>query len=70
MKKSLLPNILNPHPIKGSVFPFQWRSILFHWTKITLFQVVTTAAYMCETGLHEIHDGIGVMVTEVLKLAK
>ena len=34
-----------------------------------LLQVVTTAAYMCETNLHEIHDGVGVMVTEVLKLA-
>ncbi|XP_063677106.1 glutamine amidotransferase-like class 1 domain-containing protein 3, mitochondrial [Bolinopsis microptera] len=31
-------------------------------------KVVTTAAFMCETDLHEIHDGVGAMVTEVLKL--
>lgn len=45
--------------------PRTWSTIAF-----LIFQVVTTAAYMCETGLHEIHDGIGEMVSEVLKLAK
>lgn len=33
-------------------------------------KVVTTAAFMCETDIHKIHDGVGVMVSEVLKLAK
>ena len=32
-------------------------------------KVVTAPAYMCETALHEIFDGIGKMVAEVLKLA-
>ena len=32
-------------------------------------KVVTAPAYMCETALHEIFDGIGKMVGEVLKLA-
>ncbi|XP_074070226.1 putative glutamine amidotransferase-like class 1 domain-containing protein 3B, mitochondrial [Macrotis lagotis] len=33
-------------------------------------KVVTTPAFMCETALHHIFDGIGVMVQNVLKLAK
>jgi len=32
-------------------------------------KVVTAPAYMCETAVHEIFDGIGKMVAEVLKLA-
>ncbi|KAG9271894.1 hypothetical protein AMEX_G12830 [Astyanax mexicanus] len=32
-------------------------------------KLVTTSAFMCNAQLHEIHDGLGVMVTEVLKLA-
>ena len=31
-------------------------------------KIVTTPAFMCETAMHEIHDGIGRMVDEVLKL--
>jgi len=31
-------------------------------------RIVTTPAYMCETKVHEIHDGVGEMVKEVLKL--
>ncbi|KAG8513714.1 Periodic tryptophan protein 2, partial [Galemys pyrenaicus] len=33
-------------------------------------KVVTTPAFMCETALHHVHDGIGAMVREVLKLAQ
>ncbi|XP_053773572.1 glutamine amidotransferase-like class 1 domain-containing protein 3, mitochondrial [Desmodus rotundus] len=33
-------------------------------------KVVTTPAFMCETALHHIYDGIGAMVTKVLELAK
>lgn len=33
-------------------------------------KVVTTPAFMCETALHLIHDGIGAMVTKVLELAR
>ncbi|XP_036099553.1 glutamine amidotransferase-like class 1 domain-containing protein 3A, mitochondrial [Molossus molossus] len=33
-------------------------------------KVVSTPAFMCETALHHIHDGIGAMVTEVLELAR
>ena len=33
-------------------------------------KIVTTPAYMCETALHEIFDGIGKMVADVLKLVK
>ncbi|XP_016363805.1 ES1 protein homolog, mitochondrial-like [Sinocyclocheilus rhinocerous] len=32
-------------------------------------KIVTTCAFMCKAPLHEIFDGIGVMVQEVLKLA-
>ncbi|OWF41050.1 ES1 protein homolog, mitochondrial-like [Mizuhopecten yessoensis] len=32
-------------------------------------RIVTTPAYMCETGLHQIFDGIGKMVENVLSLA-
>ncbi|XP_051997704.1 glutamine amidotransferase-like class 1 domain-containing protein 3, mitochondrial [Xyrauchen texanus] len=32
-------------------------------------KIVTTSAFMCKAPLHEIFDGIGVMVQEVLKLA-
>ncbi|XP_075398343.1 glutamine amidotransferase-like class 1 domain-containing protein 3, mitochondrial [Tenrec ecaudatus] len=32
-------------------------------------KVVTTPAFMCETALHHIHDGIGAMVRKVLELA-
>lgn len=31
-------------------------------------KVVTTPAFMCETELHHIHDGIGAMVKKVLEL--
>lgn len=31
-------------------------------------KIVTAPAFMCETGVHEIFDGIGEMVTNVLKL--
>ncbi|XP_058283671.1 glutamine amidotransferase-like class 1 domain-containing protein 3, mitochondrial isoform X2 [Hylobates moloch] len=31
-------------------------------------KVVTTPAFMCETALHHIHDGIGAMVRKVLEL--
>ena len=33
-------------------------------------KVVSTPAYMCETALHEIFDGIGIMISNVLKMAK
>ncbi|XP_023594877.1 glutamine amidotransferase-like class 1 domain-containing protein 3, mitochondrial [Trichechus manatus latirostris] len=33
-------------------------------------KVVTTPAFMCETALHHIHDGIGAMVRKVLELAR
>ena len=33
-------------------------------------KVVTTPAFMCETALHHIYDGIGAMVTKVLELSK
>jgi len=33
-------------------------------------KIVTTPAYMCDTKVHEIHDGIGKMVQAVLSLAK
>lgn len=33
-------------------------------------KVVTAPAYMCETGVHEIFDGIGKMIDGVIKLAK
>lgn len=32
-------------------------------------KIVTTSAFMCNAPVHEIFDGIGVMVEEVLKLA-
>eukprot|EP00918_Siedleckia_nematoides_P064391 GHVU01140022.1.p1 GENE.GHVU01140022.1~~GHVU01140022.1.p1 ORF type:complete len:255 (+),score=19.98 GHVU01140022.1:108-872(+) len=32
--------------------------------------IVTTPAYMCETAVHEIFDGIGKMIDNVVKLAK
>lgn len=32
-------------------------------------KVVTTPAFMCDTALHHIHDGIGAMVQRVLELA-
>lgn len=32
-------------------------------------KVVTTPAFMCDTALHHIHDGIGAMVRKVLELA-
>jgi len=31
-------------------------------------KIVTTAAYMCETAVHEIHDGVATMVKDVLNL--
>lgn len=33
------------------------------------YKIVTTCAFMCKAPLHEIFDGIGEMVQEVLKLA-
>ncbi|XP_008055098.1 ES1 protein homolog, mitochondrial isoform X2 [Carlito syrichta] len=33
-------------------------------------KVVTTPAFMCETALHHIHDGIGAMVKKVLELTR
>lgn len=32
-------------------------------------KLVTTSAFMCDAPLHEIFDGIGEMVQDVLKLA-
>ncbi|KAL0176893.1 hypothetical protein M9458_029223, partial [Cirrhinus mrigala] len=32
-------------------------------------KLVTTSAFMCNAAIHEIFDGLGVMVKEVLKLA-
>ena len=32
--------------------------------------VVTTPAYMCDAPLHQIFDGIGEMVSRVIKLIK
>lgn len=32
-------------------------------------KLVTTSAFMCNAPIHEIFDGLGVMVSEVLKLA-
>ena len=32
--------------------------------------VVTTPAYMCEAPLHHIFDGIGEMISSVLRLVK
>ncbi|XP_064631402.1 glutamine amidotransferase-like class 1 domain-containing protein 3, mitochondrial [Lineus longissimus] len=32
-------------------------------------KIVTTAAFMCNTGVHEVFDGIGSMITNVLRLA-
>ena len=31
-------------------------------------KVVTTPAFMCETKVHEIHDGIGKMVEAIVKM--
>lgn len=31
--------------------------------------MVTTPAFMCDTELHLVHDGLGAMVREVLELA-
>ncbi|XP_013397912.1 ES1 protein homolog, mitochondrial [Lingula anatina] len=33
-------------------------------------KIVTTPAYMCETAVHEIYDGIGSMIQNVLKLVE
>ncbi|XP_052834326.1 glutamine amidotransferase-like class 1 domain-containing protein 3, mitochondrial, partial [Octopus bimaculoides] len=33
-------------------------------------RIVTAPAFMCETAVHEVFDGIGEMVTGVLKLVK
>ncbi|XP_036850762.1 glutamine amidotransferase-like class 1 domain-containing protein 3, mitochondrial isoform X3 [Manis javanica] len=33
-------------------------------------KVVTTPAFMCETALHHVHEGIGAMVKKVLELAR
>ena len=32
-------------------------------------KIVTTPAFMCEAGLHDIFDGIGAMISQVLTLA-
>lgn len=41
----------------------------FHEAHVdTKNKVVTTPAFMCETELHHIFDGIGAMVKNVLKL--
>ena len=32
-------------------------------------KIVTTPAFMCEAGIHEIFDGIGAMISHVLKLS-
>lgn len=32
-------------------------------------RLVTTSAFMCNAPIHHIHDGIGKMVQEVLRLA-
>ncbi len=33
-------------------------------------KVVTTPAFMCETAVHEIYDGIGQMISNVISMAK
>ena len=33
-------------------------------------KVISTPAYMCNTDLHEIFDGIGAMIKSLMKLAK
>lgn len=33
-------------------------------------KVVTTPAFMCETAVHKVFDGVGKMVEAVLKLCK
>ena len=33
-------------------------------------KIVTTPAFMCETAVHEVYDGIGEMIEHVLKLTK
>ena len=33
-------------------------------------KIVTSPAYMCDTAVHEIFDGIGVMIGNVVQLAK
>lgn len=33
-------------------------------------KVVTTPAFMCETAVHQVFDGVGKMVEAVLKLCK
>lgn len=33
-------------------------------------KVVTAPAYMCETAVHEVFDGIGQMIQNVMKLVK
>ena len=32
-------------------------------------KIVTTAAFMCDTAVHEVFDGVGAMIDKVLKLA-
>jgi len=31
-------------------------------------KIVTTPAFMCDAGLHDIFDGIGAMISQILKL--
>ena len=33
-------------------------------------QIITTPAYMCETKLHEVHDGVAKLVRAVIHLSK
>ncbi|KFO28102.1 ES1 protein like protein, mitochondrial [Fukomys damarensis] len=46
------------------VFPNHAHEAHVDWKN----KVVTTPAFMCETALHHIHDGIGAMVKSVLEL--
>lgn len=55
-----------PLALAGSVFPNSVHEAHVDQKN----KVVSTPAFMCETALHHIHDGIGAMVTQVLELAR
>ncbi|KAH0624793.1 hypothetical protein JD844_032600 [Phrynosoma platyrhinos] len=63
------------HHVKEVTISFLYMSLVFSLTILheahvdTKHKVVTTPAFMCETDLHHIFDGIGAMVKNVLKLA-
>ena len=49
-----------------------WTFVFFDgWNEIHVDaqnKVVTTPAFMCETKVHEIHDGIGKMIEKIMKM--